>query len=361
MNADRQTTVAARLTAPAPGAIAVIGLAGPGTLEILNLAARRMKAEEPPRWLNNRPTVCRIVQAGVTIDDAVICFTDEATLPRAEINAHGGVRVVERVLMLLADLGASLVAPEDFPDALRSADPIERRIDGIIQRAESRRLVDWLLAQRTRLPEFMRGLHSLDESERRAFEARSAAALRLVNGLNVAIVGPPNAGKSTLANRLIGGDRVITSDTPGTTRDWISETALVDGWPVTLTDTAGIRETGCVIEREAIRRGGEQASGADLILVVVDGSQSTAEQMKQIEAIRARTADDRTMVVVQNKCDLQIGGELAGEGAVVCRVSAATGVGMAGLEQAICRILGLDQLDPALPTACFEMTEGAAS
>src|SRR6185503_2714425 len=88
----------------------------------------------------------------------------------------------------------------------------------------------------------------------------------------VAIVGEANVGKSTLANQLFAQERSITADLPGTTRDWVGEVANVDGLPVTLVDTPGVRETADEVEREAIARSGEQVAAADLILLVLDAT-----------------------------------------------------------------------------------------
>jgi tRNA modification GTPase len=95
---------------------------------------------------------------------------------------------------------------------------------------------------------------------------------RLREGLRVAIAGPPNAGKSTLFNRLARREAAIVSPFPGTTRDVLELHLDLGGYPVTVLDTAGIRETSDPIEREGVRRAGEQAAGADLVLWVVDGT-----------------------------------------------------------------------------------------
>jgi tRNA modification GTPase len=107
----------------------------------------------------------------------------------------------------------------------------------------------------------------------------------LLNPPRVAIVGAPNVGKSTLANRLFARARVITADMPGTTRDWVGETANLDGLAIMLVDTPGIRATDDAIEAEAIARSGEQIQAADLVVVVVDASRPLeGEQAAVLEA-----------------------------------------------------------------------------
>jgi tRNA modification GTPase len=107
----------------------------------------------------------------------------------------------------------------------------------------------------------------------------------LLNPPRVAIVGAPNVGKSTLANRLFARDRVITADLPGTTRDWVGEVANLDGLAVMLVDTPGIRQTDDAIEAEAIARSGEQIVAADLVVVVTDATRPMeGEQAAVLEA-----------------------------------------------------------------------------
>ena len=118
----------------------------------------------------------------------------------------------------------------------------------------------------------------------RELEGEIAAALddggrgeRLREGLAIAIAGPPNAGKSTLLNRLARREAAIVSPYAGTTRDVIEVHLDLGGWPVTLLDTAGIRETGDPVEMEGVRRARERAAGADLVLWVVDAADEEAE------------------------------------------------------------------------------------
>ena len=139
-------------------------------------------------------------------------------------------------------------------------------------------------------------------------------AERLREGLNFVIIGPPNAGKSSLLNRLSGTDVAIVSETPGTTRDAISVRLDLGGVPVNITDTAGLREAENAIENEGIRRARAHATGADLVLSLAAPGQDFAELPFGVETLRVAT-----------KSDL---GQRAGGGLAV---SAQTGAGMAEL------------------------------
>jgi tRNA modification GTPase len=140
-------------------------------------------------------------------------------------------------------------------------------------------------------------------------------------------VGRPNVGKSSLFNRLLEQDRAIVTETPGTTRDLVSETASIGGIPVKLCDTAGIRQTAERVERLGIERSYQAMADADLTLVVIDLAQPfTAED----DSLMARAGGKA--LVVGNKSDLARG---AGPWPALIPVSALTGEGIAGLRDAI--------------------------
>ena len=163
--------------------------------------------------------------------------------------------------------------------------------------------------------------------------ARSFAYGNLVrNGFSLAIVGLPNAGKSSLFNRLLEQDRAIVTDIPGTTRDLVSEIVELEGIPVRLLDTAGIREAAELVEKLGIERSYQAISDADLTIVVVDGT-SEADVSKLIE--KARTSGRH--LIVRTKSDLSTFRSDIGQLAV----SARTGDGITELRRAV-----LDQFAP---------------
>jgi len=345
------STIAGLLTPLAPGAIALIGLAGPATETILRRILRKHQGDGPVTLRDRRPSFCRIVDRGKVLDDAVVVRIDRDGLMTAELNTHGGVRIAQRTLLLLADCGARIVDGQAFCRTQDTSNPVEQAVDRALLDAASRRLTRWLLAQRMLLPGFLSGWTSLSDQQRADFRRSSDAAVRLVGGLHVAVVGPPNAGKSTLANRLIGSDRVITSDQAGTTRDWVSETALVCGWPVTLTDTAGLRETNCAIEAEAIRRGRARAQQADAIIIVIDAALPTAVQQQQTSDVLATLPLHVPKLLAQNKCDLPGAAAATIPNVPCCPISALSGRGTDDLEKRLASILALDRLGDSKPAA----------
>lgn len=360
MVSDPMATIAARLTSLAPGAIAVVAMTGPDAQSILRRILRHPRRDEPISFETNRPRLCRIFDVDRLLDDAVVTLIPGARGDVFELSTHGGVRIVQRLLMLLQSQGATIVdagefirlsaADESDPAGIAARLTVECEIDQALLACQSRRLARWLLRQRALLPPFLETIHTLDTSARDEFVARSRVAIRLLQGVTIALVGPPNAGKSTLANRLIGRDRVLTSDIPGTTRDWVSETAFIDGWPVILTDTAGIRETTCSIESEAIRRATAALHHTDLIVVVLDGTLSPERRLIACEEVFHALPANLPRIVVANKADVASFQGSSDDHAEIA-LSARTGDGISALEQLVIRHFNFQLLDETAPTA----------
>ena len=160
--------------------------------------------------------------------------------------------------------------------------------------------------------------------------ARSFAYGKLVHeGLTLAIVGRPNVGKSSLFNRLVERERAIVTATPGTTRDLVTETVAIGGIPVKLVDTAGIRRALDEAEGLGIKKSMEALADADLVLVVLDGSQPASDDDRPLLA----QVEQRAAIVVTNKVDLQ--NPCRSHTPVRLRTSALTGEGIAELRAAI--------------------------
>jgi tRNA modification GTPase len=154
----------------------------------------------------------------------------------------------------------------------------------------------------------------------------------LSKGLRLAILGKPNVGKSSLFNRLVASERAIVTDIPGTTRDVLTETIDIDGVPLCLADTAGVRETFDQVETLGVARAFETLSEADLGLVVLDGSMTIDDDDRLVLEKAARIPH----IVVINKSDLQSGLDAASlTGAHRVQVSAKTGEGLADLYEAL--------------------------
>ncbi len=302
-----QATIFARATGTGRAAIAVLRISGSRSGPLLD---RLCTGRPEPRRAVLR-TLCA-ASGGEPLDRAlVLWFPGPASYTGedcAELHLHAGPAVVEAVSAALVALGARPAEPGEFTrraflnnrlDLLEAegiADLVEaeteaqrrqalRQADGAL----SRLYTDWagrlrrLLAYQEALIDFpdedlppeveatlLRELDAL-QHEMAAHLAEGERARRVRSGLFVAIVGPPNVGKSSLLNRLAGRDAAIVSDRPGTTRDAIEVRLVLDGVPVTLVDTAGLRDAEDALEAEGIRRARRQAEEADLVVRVAAG------------------------------------------------------------------------------------------
>jgi tRNA modification GTPase len=306
---------------------------------------------------------------GRRLDDA-LCVVMRA--PRSytgedvvEIHAHGGPALLQAIVTRLRSAGARLAGPGEFTrrafvngrldlaraEAVamlisarteRAVQLAARALGGELGRRVSRLRDDLLeiiagLEVTLDFPEERVGLDAAVAAERTERLAREvtqwrdgARRARVVHdGLTVAIVGPPNAGKSSLMNTLAGGARAIVAPTPGTTRDVLDATIVVGGVPIRLLDTAGIGAATDPIEAEGVRRSRKAIAESDILLVVVDGS------IHPDLLIMAETAN-RQRLVVRAKADLPVHPDAHRlDGAIP--VSVLTGLGLSELLSALAR------------------------
>jgi small GTP-binding protein len=259
------------------------------------------------------------------IDDPVIVINSAATV--ADISVHGGVWVLQAVIALAVCAGFEHVgaeSPLSFARAFDGERELEREIQMYLGYATTELALHSLLRQ---------------ESDWRSFQKREATPAELSQILadqslgwllhppTIAIVGAPNVGKSTLANRLFAQDRSIVADVAGTTRDWVGELADLDGLAARLVDTPGFRTTTDLAEAEAIRRSSIELDSADLIILVLD-------QSHPLGAAQAELVDRFGGALrVANKSDLPIKWNAKSAGALP--IVATNGDGIAALIQEI--------------------------
>jgi tRNA modification GTPase len=306
---DRSTIFALSSGRP-PAAIAVVRVSGPCAGVALEKLIGRLP--EPRKAVLAR---VRDPVSGEVIDEALALWfpapRSETGEDIAELQLHGGQAVIAGVLDALAMIEGcrpaeageftrrafengrlDLTAVEGLADLIAAETPAQRRLafrqlKGLIgDRAEAwrRRLIEALALVEARIdfsdeadvPEDLIGpaLYAARQlrDEIAGVLADGRRGERLRDGLVVAIAGPPNAGKSTLLNRLARREAAIVSPYAGTTRDVIEVHLDLDGYPVTLLDTAGIRDSDEPVEQEGVRRARERAAAADLVLWVIDGS-----------------------------------------------------------------------------------------
>jgi small GTP-binding protein len=242
-------------------AIAVVRLRGRGALEFLQ------KHFSKP-IVAGRPVHGELKDAGQTIDDPVVVIADDGGF--ADINLHGGAAVIGAVFELARRDGFTSV--ENHISAMdiafdEAASTLQREMLALLPLARTELALRALLEQPAAWAAAMQE-ETLDYSA----ILLDRSLWWLLHPPQVALVGAPNVGKSTLANQLFGRERSITADVAGTTRDWVGEIANIDGLAVVLVDTPGMRGTVDPLEAAAIRAGAEKIQESDLVIHVLDAA-----------------------------------------------------------------------------------------
>jgi tRNA modification GTPase len=336
-------TIAAISTPIGEGGLAVIRISGKQALEVADAAFRPVgqSAQKPSTAETHTLHFGHVVRNGTVVDEVLLAvmraprtFTREDVI---EITCHGGVLPAKAVLDTVLSKGARLAEPGEFTrraflngrldlaQAEAVADIIHSRTE-LALRAANEQLAGKLSQKINALrDDFLKilahveahidfpdedispdtkdqlqkrlesGIVTMDQLLRTADEGQI-----LRRGIRAAIIGKPNAGKSSLLNQLLGHDRAIVSHIPGTTRDTIEETANIRGLPVVFIDTAGLRETSDDVEKEGVRRSRASLEKADLILHVIDAT----EPLSDAETKYLTGFPDKKRIVILNKIDL---------------------------------------------------------
>src|SRR5213596_2527534 len=360
-------TIAAISTPPGEGAIAVVRISGANAIEIADKIFRGK--EKPARFASHVQHLGEIFSAeNQLIDQAVVSvhrapssYTGEDLV---EISCHGGTLVSAKVLEACLRAGARAARPGEFTEraflsgkmdltqaeavidlirartdlALRSAtEQLEGRLGDQIRKIRDELIA--LLAHINASIDFPEEGIAPDEGETlcarldcileeiAALLATADQGRVLREGVRVVIYGATNAGKSSLLNRLLGYDRVIVSETHGTTRDTIEETVNLDGVPIRLLDTAGLRASESELEREGIARTEKSLQLADLSLRIADRNAPSPAHFN------GRAGDGNELVVVLNKSDLPEDNDWKNFPAF--RISCLTGEGLPQLQKEI--------------------------
>jgi tRNA modification GTPase len=354
-------------------AIGLIRISGPLSFEIVSKhlpagAALKHRYSLRSEWLDHDAQ---------PIDDVVVTpykqprsYTGEDVV---EIGAHGNPLILERILETVRSSGARMAGPGEFTwravtngkmDLLQAEairDFIEartvdqarialRQLEGSLSRRigpTKETLIDVIASFEAAVDFVEDDLESLDMKRFAGIVVKISAELnalsstfgygRLISaGVKLVIVGRPNVGKSSLFNRILGMDRAIVTEVPGTTRDVVSETLAMNGVAFQFCDTAGIREAGDIVEGIGIERTIDAITEADMALVVLDGSRPLdADDSRVLSLVR-----EIPHLIVINKCDLDEKIVLDSKHDRVIRLSAKTGVGIPDLEAAFSTFVG---------------------
>ncbi len=326
--------VVTRLTPPGTGAIAVIEARGPWAWEVA-----RQCFHPYGQPLPEQPTIHRFWVGTLAGDEVVLAAT---ATDRVEIHCHGGHRIVQRIMdqFLNTCPHSSLASEMDDPNLCLYR----------LQQAPTLRTASILLDQwHGALAEELRRIRATLETNpeqtvsalKRLAEWGQRVGRHLVEPWQVVIAGPPNAGKSSLVNALIGYQRMVVSEVPGTTRDAVSIRTAFDGWPVELFDTAGLRDASG-LEAAGIEQTRQRLQHADAIVWVTDATSSEALE-PDLETVAAVPPLVGEWIWVRNKVDLLTASPPLGPAPSI-DLSAKTGQNIAELIHAI-----VTRLVPAPP------------
>ena len=335
-------TIAAISTPPGRGGIGIVRLSGP---QAASIAVQLVRLRRPLQA--GRPRLADVLDAPSTtgdsarIDEALVTYFaaphSYTSDDLVEIAAHGSPVVLDLLLRRAISLGARLAEPGEFTQRaflsgrldLTQAEAVRDLIDAqtLTQARQAASQLGGALSHRVQpvkqsLVELVALLEAgIDFAEDdvdvtpqseiarrigeltpplKALEATFARGRIVHDGLTLAIVGRPNVGKSSLFNCLVERDRAIVTATPGTTRDLVTERISLEGIPLELVDTAGLRETLEEVEMLGIARSREALADAALVLIVLDSNQPLNEE----EATLLAAVQGRPALVVLNKCDL---------------------------------------------------------
>jgi len=359
-------TIVAVATAAGHGGVGLVRVSGQAAAAV-GLGLSRRSAPWPPR----RAVRADVLAADLTADALITFFPGPASYTGEdvlEVSAHGNPVILAAIVRRAIELGARPAQPGEFTlraflrgkldrvqaeavrDLVAAVSPAQVRaataqLDGslsaaLVAQADTLRRLETLLEASMDFPD--EGYRFIEPAEVHATLARVGEQMgRLVatsgrgqlvrDGARVVIAGVPNVGKSSVFNALVGADRAIVTPIAGTTRDIVSERLVIDGALVVLADTAGLRDGADVVESEGVRRATDAVDGADVVVVVLDGSR----EVRHDERALVRGLDGRPTIVVRNKSDLPCVWDDADAPAQVLPVSARTGDGVAGLAAAI--------------------------
>jgi len=373
-----QDTIAAIATPAGRGGVGIIRVSGPKAKEV---ATSLLGNVPKPRYATFLPF---LDESGQTLDQGLALyfvaphsFTGEDVL---ELQGHGGPVVMDLLLRRILNLGIRMAKPGEFSERaflndkldLAQAEAVADLIDSGSEQAAR-------LAMRSLQGDFSDRIHNLVSSlthlrmyveaaidfpeEEVDFLSDGKVAKDLKNilidlekvlssakqgvllkeGMRVVIAGKPNAGKSSLLNKLSGQDTAIVTDIPGTTRDVLSETIQIDGMPLHIVDTAGLRISEDKIEMEGIKRAESEIEKADRVLLVVDKTKEKEEGFEKLWPEKTLAVPDKEKVtVIYNKVDLINDMPLIEEKESVTRIylSAKTGNGLDLLREHLKTVMG---------------------
>jgi tRNA modification GTPase len=328
-------TIVAQATPPGRGGIAIVRVSGPLTEKVALAVLGKLPAPRRAAFHLFLDETASAIDEGLALYfPSPHSFTGENVL---ELQGHGGPAVVDTLIRRILKLGVRIARPGEFSERaflndkldLAQAEAIADLIDASSEQAarsalrslqgEFSQRISQLVEALIRLRMYVEAAIDFAEEEidfladqqiatdleaaintLKAVQASAVQGSLLRDGITAVIAGEPNVGKSSMLNQLSGKDVAIVTDIPGTTRDLLREQITLDGMPMHIIDTAGLRESTDIVEQEGIRRAQHEISQADIVLVMTDASRESLNTLSLLDKIPKTAA----VVTIRNKIDL---------------------------------------------------------
>lgn len=335
-------TIAAISTAPGMGGIGIVRISGDKAFEILLKVFKSKKVKKIEDIVANTIIYGHIYDGDEVVDEVMVSFfKNPHSYTRediCEINTHGGTIVMKKILQLVIDNGArmaesgeftkraflngriDLTQVESISSILTAKSESELKISNELLKG---RLLDKVKKVKAKLMDVLMHIEvsidypeydtdektkeeigeAIDFAKKEIFSLENNFDIgkKIKDGINVSIIGRPNAGKSSLLNMILDDERAIVTDIEGTTRDSIEETINIDGFPINIIDTAGIRKTDEIVEKIGIDRAIKIANDSDVVIAIIDVSRQLNEDDKMILDL----ASKKDSIIILNKMDLE--------------------------------------------------------
>ena len=337
------STIAAISTAPAAGGIGIVRISGKNCFKILKKIFVPKNKQDIEKIKGNTIKYGHIVSDGKVIDEVLVSFfkapKSYTTEDMCEINSHGGTLIVKKILEICLKNGAVLAEPGEFTkraflngriDLAQAESVIDiinaksnkemessiKQLEGFLSKEISeikKKIIDLMVDIEVSIdyPEYdtpevtySKAINVLENIKEELIKLSNSfeSGKIIKDGISMAIIGRPNAGKSSLLNKLLKEERAIVTDIEGTTRDTIEEQIIIEGIPFKIIDTAGIRKSTDKIEQIGIEKSKKAAKTSDVILAIFDVSKPLNDEDFEI----VKVIEDKKAIIVLNKIDLEV-------------------------------------------------------
>ena len=380
------STIAAISTAPAAGGIGIIRLSGKDTFKIINKIFVPKNKQNIEEIKGNTIKYGQIICDGKIIDEVLVSYfkapKSYTTEDMCEINSHGGTLIVKKILEICLKNGATLAEPGEFTKRAflngridlaqaesvidiinaksnKEAEASVKQLEGYLSKEISeirKEIMDLMVDIEASIdyPEYdtpevtySNSINVLEDVKQKLIKLSNSFENGKIikDGISIAIIGRPNAGKSSLLNEILKEERAIVTEIEGTTRDTIEEQITIEGIPFKIIDTAGIRESEDKIEQIGIEKSRKAAENSDIVLAIFDISKPLNKEDLEI----LKVIENKKAIIVLNKMDLEVNNDtenkLKAEGKDVVMISAKENKGIEEIYSKLTNLFNLKEIE----------------